>query len=360
MGGGRGAQQAGAMNTPSLRFTKTLVAAAASVAALAAPAAAGAAPDWTPPRTIGGHANSVFALAGGEQTEIHTELLNESPFTTRLLVTASRPGEPERTQLEIPTTPAGFPLDAQIAVAPSGQAVLVWEELEKPTRGGLTRFHVRYRSAAGEWEPDNVAMSDGVEQSAEAPELVAAIGADGTAAVAVNHHEKDDAGEKFHDQRADIVVHPAGGEWDAPFRLSTPNRSSRNPEVGIDRAGNITTTWGEVYSETTFNATAMMRRRSASNKVWTTAEDITQAAPNGASGAPRLAVAPSGRAVIVGQRDNKAFATVRESAGAAFGPLTPIGPTGATSGAAAAGIAPDGTAYAAYKVLAGGEGPHVG
>jgi hypothetical protein len=348
------------MNAHPSFVSKTLAVAAASVAVLAAPCAASAAPDWTPPQSLPGHSFPTFGYAGGEETEAHLELVSASPPNQRLIVSARGVGSAPQTQLEIPTTAGGFPFDAKIAVAPRGEAVLVWRELQLVTSNSPARFHVRYRSAAGVWEPDKVVLSDDLTLDRTGPSMDAAIGPDGTAAVAIDHHEKDDPGEAIHDQRADVVTHPAGGEWESPFRLSAPNRSSNGADIGVDGAGNITATYAERYNETTGKTTALIRRRSASNKVWTTPEDITQSAPNNQAFAPRLSVAPDGRAVIALQRDRVAVAAVRESAAGQFGTLTRVNEQTSDAGASAAAIAPDGTAYVAYVVNGGAEAPHLG
>jgi len=342
------------------RITPLASALAAALAVLAVPASAGAAPDWTPATTLTGHGNPSLGFAGGEQTESHTELLSLDPLRTRIVVTSSRPGEETRTQIEISTTTAGFPVDSKIAVAPSGQAVLVWREVQRAGGNGTpSRFHVRYRTPAGDWEADRVVLSDALETDTTGPSLTPAIGRDGTAAVVIDHHETDDPGEAVHDQRTDVVVHPAGGDWESPFRLSTPNRSSNGSDIGVDAAGNITATYAERYSESGGRGTAIMRRRSASNKVWTTPEDLTQSAPNNKGFAPNLDVAPDGRAVIALQRDAIAVAATRDSASSQFGPLTRVSPEGAVATARASGLAPDGTAYAAYEVTSGAP-THVG
>jgi hypothetical protein len=332
---------------------------AAALAALALPASAAAAPDWTPPSTLAGHVTPSFGYAGGEQTEAYTELVSRDPLRTRVVVTTSRPGEAPRTQLEIPTTSDGFPSDTYVAVAPTGQAVLAYRQTIIPGVPTPSTFHVRYRTADGVWEPDQVVASDEKTSDTSGASMRPAIGRDGTAAVIIDHHEKDDPGEAFHDQRTDVAIHPAGGDWESTFRLSTPNRSTRGSDIGVDAAGNITATYAERFDEPGNRDTAIIRRRSASNKVWTTPEDLTQSAPAGKAGAPKLAVGPDGRAVIALQRNGIAVAAVRESAAGQFGPLARVSPEGSGGGAIASGLAPDGTAYVAYSVTSG-EPAHVG
>src|SRR5436305_12131347 len=101
----------------------------------------------------------------------------------------------------------------------------------------------------------------------------------------------------------------------------------------------------------------MLRRRSASNGIWATAEDLTQSAPLHDGEAPALSVAPDGRAVVALQSTqdgpDHVYAAVRESGSGSFGKLVPIGPEDAlTSAPAATGIAPNGTAYVLYDVEA--------
>ncbi len=349
------------MNAYPTQISRALVAAAAALALLAVPSVASAAPDWTPAVSFPDQAFVSHGYAGGKETRAHLEVVTRSPVNTRIVVSTSRPGEPRQTELEVPTTSAGFPFRTEIAVAPGGEAVLAWQEIDPKGDGNTpSRFHVRYRSASGEWEPEKVVLTDDATDDRTGPTVRPVIGADGTAVVAINHHEKDDAGETVPDQRADVVVHPAGGSWEAPFRLSAANRSSVNPDVGVDRAGNITATYAERYNEATGLQTALVRRRAVSNKVWTTAEDITQSAPQGQAGAPALDVAPDGRAVIAVQRNFKVVAAVRESASGSFGALTRASSDNDQAAVSDAALAPDGTAYVVYAVSLSAEGRHVG
>jgi len=332
---------------PSHHWNKAC-SAMAVIAALVVPSAATASPDWTPARALPGHLGPTFGYANGEETEAHLEIQSESPVRSRLLVTAAHPGEAPQTQLEIPTTADGFPVDSKLAVAPHGEAVLVWRDVQSLSGNTAQRFHVRYRSATGAWEPEDVVLSDEPTKDTTTPLMQAVIGLDGTAAVVINHYEKDDPGEAVPDERADALVHPGGGAWESAFRLSPPNRSSSGPDVGVDAEGNVTATYAERYNETTFKSTAIVRRRSASNKLWTTPEDLTQSAPNSKAFAPNLDVAPDGRAVIAMQRDSVTVAAVRESRTASFGPFTQVSAEGQQAGGVDAAIAPDGTTYVSY------------
>jgi hypothetical protein len=349
-------------NLPHIPLRRAALLATAA-AALAAPAAASAAPDFTPATTSEGSIGARFGFANGEETRAHFEILSKSPVDTRLVVTTRRPGGSVSEQLVVPRTGAFLPENPSIAVAPSGAAALAWKEIDVNNPSHPTRARVAYRTPAGTWEAPITLASDpgsGVDDPA------VAIGPNGTAVAVVSHDEADSPGEKITDARVDASVHGPSGGWDAPTRLSTPDRSARGADAGVDAAGNITVTYAERYLEKPARETAMMRRRSASNGLWTTAEDLTHSAPLHDAHGPALAVAPDGRAAIALQADltgpTRAFAAVRESADGGFGQLVPVSSAAAAGASAeAVAIAPDGTTYVAYGSQgASAEEDHVG
>jgi hypothetical protein len=336
---------------------------AAVGATFAAPAVASAAPDFTPATTSDNHISQRVAFGNGEETAVHYELLSQSPVDTRVVVTTRRAGATPTEQLVIPSSGDFLPSTPQIAVAPNGAAALAWQEVNVKDPANPTRYRAAYRTPAGVWEaPVTIASDPGLPTE----NGVVAIGNDGTAVVVFSHAEADSPGEKVHDNRIDASVHGPSGGWDGPTLLSTPDRSATAAHAGVDAAGNITVTYGERYQESPDRDTAMLRRRPASNGVWTSAVDLTQSAPAHTATGPALAVAPDGRAALVLQSNQQgpphAFAAVRESASGSFGQLVKVGPEDAVSTEADdVAIAPDGTAYVAYRVQAGSSlNDHIG
>jgi hypothetical protein len=335
---------------------------AATAAALAAPAAASAAPDFTPATTVDGHLQPRVGFANGEETESHFELLSKSPVDTRIVVTTRSPGESPSVQLTIPSADGLLPVAPQLAVASNGAAALTWEEIAT-SDPHATRYRAAYRPPSGTWEAPVTIASDPKPGNQDP---VVSIGPGGTAVVVVSHFEPNSPGETVTDNRIDASVHGPAGGWDGPTRLSTPDRSADGAVAGVDAAGNITVSYRERYRESPDRHTSMIRRRPASNGIWTSPEDLTQSAPSHDGNGAALAVAPDGRASIVVQSDQggsaQALAAVRESASGTFGQLVRVAPEDAISSAGeATGIAPDGTAYVAYDVQGvGPEGNHVG
>jgi hypothetical protein len=335
---------------------------AAAGAALAAPAAASAAPGFTSPSTLDGFINHRIGFANGEETGTHFELVSKSPVKSRVVVTTRRAGGSFSEQLVVPTAGGRLPVASRIAVAPNGAAALVWDEVGA-SAPNATRYRAAYRTPSGTWEAPVTIASDPGSATADP---VVAIGPNGTAVAAISHAEADSPGELKSDSRIDAIVHGPSGGWDAPTRLSKADRSAVAPEAGVDAAGNVTLTYGERYQENPDRGTALVRRHSVSNGLWSSADDLTESAPDHHAIAPVLDVAPDGRAVISLQSNAsgkfEVVAAVRESASGGFGKLVPIGPADAASSTdEAAGIAPDGTAYVAYSVQSTTpEGDHIG
>src|SRR5687768_16027424 len=118
------------MNSHPTRLLKTLVAPAAALAVLAAPSVASAAPNWTPAKTFPDQAFRSAGYANGVETEAHLEVVSRNPVNSRIVVSSSRAGEAPHTEFEVPTTSAGLPFRTEIAVAPGGEAVLAWQEVD--------------------------------------------------------------------------------------------------------------------------------------------------------------------------------------------------------------------------------------
>src|SRR5215213_2946735 len=98
-----------------LRFSLTALTALASTAALAAPAQA--APDWLPATDVG-DANGSFASPaigyadGGTELGAHLDVKSRNfPLDVSLVATRRQAGGGPTTELTIPTTSTGVPVD---------------------------------------------------------------------------------------------------------------------------------------------------------------------------------------------------------------------------------------------------------
>src|SRR3954447_15925120 len=110
-------------NLPHIPLRRAALLAAVG-AALAAPAVASAAPDFTPATTSDGHISPRVAFANGEETETHFELPSQNPVDTRGVVTPRGAGAPPAEQRVIPSSGGFLPSTPRIAVAPDGAAAL--------------------------------------------------------------------------------------------------------------------------------------------------------------------------------------------------------------------------------------------
>ena len=131
-----------------------------------------------------------------------------SPLNVTLGVAARRPGGQFADDFTIPTA-TSIPFGFDLAVAPSGAAVVGWTELHSTFPAGPVAYYARYRTPAGVWEPAALIASDTVFDGNVATGVKVAIGDDGTAVAGAVHLEPDAPGETLTDARADVLVRPA-------------------------------------------------------------------------------------------------------------------------------------------------------
>lgn len=253
---------------------------------------------------------------------------------------------------------------AQFAVAPSGAAVLAWDD-SSPDVGRPLLMRVAYRTPDGAWQ-EPVTVATGLTSGASLPGQNApsrphvAIGADGTAVVVAEHGEGARAGELQWDTRLDASVHrPGAGGWERPVRLSAEDRSASSVHAAVADSGEITVAWADRYSVGGTDSlddddhTAVARRWVPSNGIWDAAQDVAHAAPSDDADELALGVAADGGAILAWERNTGAAATTvaaRRDPGAGAFAVPRLVPTGRTgTGPLAAAVAPDGVATVLWR-----------
>jgi hypothetical protein len=334
---------------------------------LLVPATASAAPDWTsavtfplPGIAFNGQAEVLFQN-GGIANEAFLQVESISPLQTTLHVGVVPPGGAYTDQLTIPSSPGAIPASAQIAVAANGAAVLTWTELTGPTVGSPYRYRAAYRPAgSASWEAPITIATDSEHNEEIYSYLTPVIGPDGTATVGVQHiadGEKGTGGQKQPVSRLDIAVHPAGGGWQTPTRISPVSVSAESLALSLNAQGDLTAAYTSVISEgskpetSDDRVTAIVRRMPASTKVWGPEEDITGSVITHSVYALHLGENEAGDAVLTYQYGEltKAFdvwAVTRQGPNGSW--TTPAQLVTGSSGPADARVAPDGKAYILY------------
>ncbi|HEV7732032.1 MAG TPA: PKD domain-containing protein [Candidatus Binatia bacterium] len=327
-----------------------------------------AAPGWSDPSPLPFDHTLEPAVAfadGPVLFEAHLEVEGTvNDIHTRLIVTRHGLGEAEVEELRIESTPTAVPAGVRMAVAPNGAAVIAFGERTSNDLDPLPplRWRAAYRSADGTWEApvtlftDLVAVDPG-QLPEETPHC--SIAPDGTAVAGASHVEPDDEPSEpapgQTDVRIDLVLHPAGGAWQAPQRLSPENDSSTASALRVDGAGNFLMAWssrrteGATGEDGDDKSTILVKRLLAGSTTWTGSEDVT--GPNGDvfMDPAGVAVGSSGRAVIAFSSNvSQAWAAARDDASTPFGAPVQLVTTASSSSSHGAAVADDGTAYVLY------------
>jgi PKD domain len=342
-----------------MRPARLTVAALFVVAALASASAADAAPDWTPPADLpaGWATASLGFAADGTALAAHVDIVSQSPPNLKLTIERRRAGRTWTPELVI-DDPGGEPVDVSLAVAPSGAAVAVWQEVTAPgSPNSPKRYRAAFRAPAGTWGAP-VTFAQQSKKASNDTDIAAAIAPDGTAAAGAVVDEMAHYGEVQDDTNVVVAVRPRGGPWGGTEQLSPANVSAAGLELAFDDAGQLTGAWAERHSEGASASDAddrwrvTTRRRGASNGIWGAADDLT-----GSVGSviwPLLAVGPGGRAVIAWQWHTlpdgslDAWAATRPSAGGAWSAPERIADAVSAS-PRAVGVGPDGATYVLYS-----------
>ncbi len=335
---------------------------------LVLPATASAAPDWVAPfnfpvpasdTSIGGvqGKDQILYQNGGIATEAFLQVESISPVQTTLHVGTLAPGGSYSDQLTINSSAAGIPLEPQIAVAPDGAALAVWQEYETSSlETSPIRFRAAYRPAgSGTWEAPFTIATETEREKGFSATLAPAISANGTAAVGIQRFAKGElTGFKRPNYRVDVAVHPAGGSWQAPERLSPVAISAVNLTLAFDGSGDLTAAYTKRFfegaKENEDHSTVIVRRRAASSGVWGFEEDITGSEILWSADAMYLGENEAGDAVVAYQYF-KAPSTLETKAVTRQGPngsWTAPAHLSSTSGTTGVGVSPDGKAYVLY------------
>jgi hypothetical protein len=334
--------------------------------ALLAPSAASAAPGWTPavtfpvPGNAFGGQDTVAYQNGGIATEAFLEVPSLSPLRTVLHLGTLAPGGSYADQLTIPSVEGAIPTGAEIAVAPDGAAVASWVEfLGSNPETAPYRYLAAYRPAgSGTWEAPFTIATDTERNKEIYAYLTPVVGADGTAAVGVQHIASGEKGSGKGQliYRDDVAVRRPSGGWQAPARLSPTGKSAEDFTLGLDERGNLTAAYALRFSEGATPAegrtTAVVRRLPAASSLWGPEEDITGSNITHQVYALHLGEDDAGDAVLTYQYGevSKEFAVWGVTRQGPSGSWTaPAQLVTGSSAPESAGVAPNGKAYILYS-----------
>jgi hypothetical protein len=285
-----------------------LVTAATVLACVCAlPAAALAAPGWTPPAnypSIPADASGLSAPAIGYQTGgsatvayLEVDAFTATQLQTVLHVGVVPPGGSYQEQLRIPSSSSLTPFEVAFAEAPNGAAVVTWADL-KGTNPSTVKFAylASYRPAGSStWDAPTTLATDSAVGGGN---VVAAISADGTAAVGIDRVDPSISGD-----RVDIAVRPPGGPWGSLKHLSPTSTDSQKLVLGFDAHDDLTAAFAERIASGKY--TLEVSNRPASNGVFGSLTDVTGSDATHyvfINGPTPLAIAPDGSAVLAFQR----------------------------------------------------------
>jgi len=334
------------------------------------PGTARAAPAWVAPfnfpvpasdTSVGGlqGQDQILYQNGGIATEAFVQVVSyPTPLQTVLHIGTMAPGGSYADQLTIASSEEAIPLGVQIAVAPNGAAVATWTELAGSNlEKSPERFRAAYRPAgSATWEAPFTLATETEREKGFSPTLTPAISANGTAAVGIQRFANGESTGTHGrpNYRVDVAVHPVGGSWQAPERLSSVGISATNLALAFDGSGDLTAAYTKRFFEGTKenedHSTVIVRRRPASSGVWGFEEDITGSEILWSADGMYLGENEAGDAVVAYQYF-KAPSTLETKA------VTRQGPNGSwtapahlsgTSGTAGVGVSPNGKAYVLY------------
>jgi hypothetical protein len=348
---------------------------------LLAPGTASAAPAWVTPfnfpvpasdTSVGGlqGQDQILYQSGGVATEAFIQIVSyPTPLQTVLHIGTMAPGGSYSDQLTIASSEEAIPVGVQIAVAPNGAAVASWTELAGSSiEKSPLRFRAAYRPAgSATWEAPFTIATETERESGFSPTLTPAISASGTAAVGIQRFANGESTgtHKRPNYRVDVAVHPVGGSWHAPERLSPERISATSLALGFDGSGDLTAAYTKRFlegaEEKEDHSTVIVRRRPASSGVWGPEEDITGSETLWSADGMHLGENEAGDAVVAYQYDLKAPSTLETKA------VTRQGPNGSwaaparlseTSGPAGVGVSPNGMAYVLYSFQSNSSSGH--
>jgi PKD domain len=331
----------------------------AGPAALASPAHAS--PGWTPaadyvlPAGADPQQTQVGFQSGATATVAYLQEASSSPLQNTLQVGTVAPGAGFDSQLQLPSTASSVPYSVSLAVAPNGAAVVAWEQLQgtNPSSSPLA-FLASYRApGASSWSSATTIAADTQRPAGITPQLVTAIAPDGSAVAAADHLDPSLSPAGY---RIDLVTFSTSGSASNPMQLAAgTGESAPNVALAYDAGDDLTAAYDLAIPGGGY--TLAEQTESAGN--WGALDDITGSDPSESTGAPRLAVAGDGSAVIAFQLSNAGGsddvnAVTRSGAGGSWSSPVDIAPGGTSSTPLAAGISPGDAAYVLYRLAQAG------
>ncbi len=337
------------------------------------PPTACAAPEWVAPVNFSVPGSDTFEgkptaqdqvvyQDGGVLDEAFLQIGSVAPLQTTLHIGTMPPGGSYSDQLTIASSEGAYPISAQIAVAPDGAAVAAWAELTGPSlETSPYRYRAAYRPASSAtWEAPFTIAVNTERKKGIFEYLTPAIGANGAAAVGVQHIASGELGASQGEPvyRIDVAVHPPAGAWSVQ-RISPTDESAEGLGLGFDADGNLTAAYAQRFSEGSTPApeddryTLIVRRRPAASGVWGPEENITGSEIQWTVDAQHLAVNEAGDAMLayqyVGPTSLGVWAVTYVGANSSWSAPTHIVSGGASAAPEAVSVAPNGDAYVLYS-----------
>jgi hypothetical protein len=191
------------------------------------------------------------------------------------------PGSGYDEQLNIPATSTASPAAVALAEAPDGTAVVEWTQIDGTDPATATQSYLASERAAGS-DTWSAAVTIATGPPTATARLLPAVSTDDALAAAVEHPDQGQTGD-----RLDVVTASPSTTWAGPTQLD-PGTAIAGAALAYDAAGNLTAAFDQTGTLVTDELTA---------SGWGPLQQITTTS-QGAAGAPQLAVAPTGSAVI--------------------------------------------------------------
>jgi hypothetical protein len=180
----------------------------------------------TSPEVVVSAHGTAMAIWGAQGEGANLVQVSERPASSgvwQAAVTLSTPGEDAQS--------------GQVAIAPDGEAIAVWEQLNGNFQGGNFVVQSSVKAPGGSWGPPVALSSPNGEDS----EPQVAINAAGEAVViwdSYRHHSVEDAIVLQGSSRPS-----AGAEWEAPVDISEQNHGASNPQLALNEEGEALAAW---------------------------------------------------------------------------------------------------------------------
>jgi len=175
----------------------------------------------------------------------------------------------------------------QVAVDPSGRALVVWQRLSSP--GGHADIWAKIYQPGTGWQPEGTIES--MDGDAQFP--VVAVGGDGAFCVSWQHTPVGATTGIWVNRYV-----PASG-WSGPLQISTGSTAATEPAIAADGSGNVIVAWQQTNAAGYYEVQAT--RYVAPNSSWS-APVILGAGNSTYNRYPRVAMDPIGNGMVVWNR----------------------------------------------------------